>query len=183
MVLMFLQSNAQMDSTRYKPSYYLYYGFGWGGQKVARNGGAVVQISSRSSLALALCGTRKEKTDNVPGLIETSPVEQIISASYALMYGRISKRDWGHFIVMAGPSFVEVTKYEEPDPLFPGNYSGSDESSVGLTTQFTVMPAKKFVGLGANFFLNVNGAFTHAGVTLNLAIGRVNYANRFPPSP
>lgn len=175
MMFIFISSKAQTSDSVYRHSWYAYGGIGWGGQKYASSLGFVAQVSKKSTIALAAQWTRKTSTEDVLYFYLMSPVPQKVSGNLSLLYGRIFKYNWGHFILMAGPAYATVTHYDHPDSMFPDSYAGTDEEGMGLSLQGMVMPSAKFAGLGVNLFLNVNSVYTHGGVTLNLALGRVNY--------
>lgn len=171
----YLSGKAQNSDSLHRKSWYAYGGIGWGGQKYASSFGFVAQVSKKSTIALAAQWTYKTSTEDVLYFYLMSPVQQTVSGNLSLLYGRIFKYNWGHFILMAGPAYVGVTNYDHPDSLFPDNYAGTDEEGMGLSFQGMLMPSAKFAGFGVNLFLNVNTVYTHGGITFNLALGRVNY--------
>lgn len=163
------------NQQNYKKCNYAYWGLGWGGQKSARNFGFVSEIANNGVIAFAF--QRTWLTELVAGpmiMSSTSPVKQTTSGALSILYGRIIKKDWGHYIFMGGPSVVGATRY---DKNTWGYYSGESVSSVGLLLQAAVMPSRKFMGVGTNLFVNINSGFTHGGVTFNFVLGRVNDRN------
>ncbi len=173
--------NAQpTPGNRYKESYYAYWGYGIGGQKNAMNFGFVLELKNNNVLAYSLQKTWMTKTETVQtmsvmGTAQVSPVKQTTSASSSLLFGKIVKQPWGHFLVMAGPSLVKATHYDSQSGWFAPKYSGEDVTCAGVSLQASVTPSKNFIGFSTYVFVNINSAFTYGGVTLNIVLGKVNY--------
>lgn len=167
-------TSAQQDTVLYKNSYYLFYGYGVGGQRNAEALGIVGQVSKKYSVGVTMNYTAKAATVDLPLFGSLSAVRQTETITAALIFGRIQKYKWGNLSVMAGPSYGEIIEYKEPSPFFPGQFAGKEKTAVGLSIQGSVFAAKRLVGLGLHSFLNVNQAFTHGGLTLSLAVGRLH---------
>jgi len=169
------QSQTDDSSSGYKRSYYAYYGWGFGGQKNAGTFGITAQVGERSTVGIVAHNTYKDPDYGYYG-IDYSEEKQIVSGSFSALYGRLKKLPWGHLSLQAGPSYVTITRYEEEH--WTGDYSGEEDEGFGLLVQGTVLPAYKFVGIGATVFVNVNSVFTHAGITFNAVLGRINYKKK-----
>lgn len=163
------------EETDYKRSYYAFLGVGWGGQKTAVDLGLLGQISDQDLIGITIDGTQKGQTENLGYIFELSRVKQKTTAAINLLYGKIYKARWGHFSLMTGVSFVNIVEYKTESALFPGYYEGIEKDVTGVAFQGSAMFAKKFAGIGARAFLNVNNTFTYGGFTISFALGRIHY--------
>ena len=179
-----INSNAQetANGNSYQKSCYGYWGYGFGGQGTAMNFGFVTESKNGTVFSYSLQRTwlaRPEtvETMSVMGTAKVSSVKQTASGTSSLLLGKILKQPWGHFLLMAGPSLARITQYDQSGWYSP-KYSGEIVSRPGLSLQASATPSKNFIGVSAHSFVNINSEFTHAGITINLVLGKVNYTRR-----
>ena len=155
------------DSTLNKNrSYYVNLNIGYAGFGLAVSPGLIAQVSKKSVLGFSYQQTIKSR------IIGFSSVPENVNDAWSFYYGKIIKKDWGHFLIMAGPSYVKVTEYTYLLSTFSKSPdSEKHNSSFGIALQVGVVYAYKWIGGGVNLFANINGAYTYAGITTGVTFG------------
>lgn len=102
------------------------------------------------------------------GLIPPTYKAGFDSQSIGLKLGKVVKSKWGLLTFSVGTSVVTATEFSNTKQL--GN-----SSAIGFSMDAKILPAYKFVGLAISPFYNINGIQSYGGLTLNLALGKLNY--------
>lgn len=102
------------------------------------------------------------------GLIPPTYNAGFDTKSINLKLGKVVKNNWALLTFSAGASAVTATQYSVTKEL--GN-----STTIGFSMDARILPAYKFVGLSINPFYNINGIHSYGGLTLNLALGKINY--------
>lgn len=104
------------------------------------------------------------------GLIPPTYKAGFNTESINLKLGKVVKRNWGVLTFSAGASVVTASQYAVTKEL--GN-----STTIGLSIDAKILPVYKFVGLAINPFYNINGIQSYGGLTISLALGKINYFN------
>jgi hypothetical protein len=188
-IINFQYVSAQQDSTvklRYKKSYWVDIGQGWGGKGSAFNIGISYEIKSRRFISLRYANviTNNRCTDYflfIP--VQSNPLGND-GHSYELSYGTLKKGKAGVINFSAGISFVQIQTGKGSGPTTgfpiiiagstcPSDYTLKEKNTIGLTMRGQFIPCVRWGGVGISPYLNINPRYTFASLTFQLALGRL----------
>lgn len=180
---------AQNDSTAKRAdsnSYWVDLGLGWGGQGHALDIGFSYEVVPQRILSLRYTGVRTSKRFYdylfyIP--IASYPLGKDASA-VEITYGMLIKGNEGIVSFSVGLSLVKVQsgtseRYSGGYDLIllssdvPDDYQFDESSTVGLVVRAQFMPSLRWGGIGISPCININPKYTFAGVTIQLAFGKM----------
>ena len=181
-----VKSQVDTSTKKYRRSYWVDFGTGWGGQQWASNVLVNGEIAKSKILSFAYDNTRHK------GYMENG--NGIISDSYSLSYGKINKSKIGLIRFSFGLSFTKIRKYEyvllgyrcsllgslasffggsctEDIPYYDEKIT--EKLTIGVPLDLQLMLSTKWCGIGINPHINLNPKFPYAALTLQASLGRI----------
>lgn len=158
---------------QYRKSYWIELGAGWSTRQSALSANLNLELTRRLILSLGLESIYSP--DAIENALITVFTIGLISPQYKPGYdisavnvklGKAIKGKAGLVVFSGGVSYLKGTHYSATSEL--GTHSGA-------AFDIKLMAVKNFIGLSLNPFFNINSIESYGGLTINLALGQVNY--------
>lgn len=182
-----VKSQDSTSAVKYRKSWWVDFGAGWGGQQLAGNFSMHGEISKGNVLSYSYDNTRYngcwEDTDGK------------ISDSYSLLFGKLHKGKSGVVRFSIGLSLTKIRQFDytltgsRPTVLdaIISFFGGSgtmgtvpvydqkitEQSTWGIPMDLHLMLSSKRGGIGINPHINFNPVFTYASLTITASLGRI----------
>jgi hypothetical protein len=172
------------QKTHYKKSYWFDVGFGWGGQGSALNFGLSLQVAPKRLISVhySQVYTRHRCHDYAVGVeIADYPLGEDAGA-WELAYGFFKKGKYSIVTASAGLSLIRIESGTPTGPVLdpslfgsscPADYYIEEKRAVGIALRAQFIPSLRWGGLGLSPYLQLNGKYTFASLTVQLALGRL----------
>jgi hypothetical protein len=158
----------------YAKSYWIDLGPGWSARDFAFTASLNLELEKRLLLTLSY-DQASYPTDVAEmasaftlGLIPVAYKPGFDTHSLSLKIGKVIKGNMGLMTFSAGISSVKATEYSSTVAL-------GSTSAVGASFDIKLIPVVKFIGVALNPFVNINNIHSYGGLTINLALGQLNY--------
>jgi hypothetical protein len=181
----FSQEDLPVAHEKTKKSYWLDFGFGWGGQGGAFDLGLSYEVTPNRLISLRYSTVfTNEHCDEV---VVFFPIESPLGKSAEtidLSYGILRKGKTSFLTLSAGLSYVNIETAGGSMPAgasvpgvylsnCPADYAAESKSTVGLALRAQFIPSWRWGGVGISPYLNVNPEYTFGSITISLALGRM----------
>lgn len=170
-------SSQEVPVAHYAKSYWVDFGPGWSARDFSFTASLNLELEKRLLLTLSYDqASYPTEIDEIVNAFSLGlfPVEYkpgFDTRAISLKIGRVIKGKLGLITASAGISSVKATEYSSMVSL-------GSTSAVGASFDIKLIPAVKFIGVALNPFVNINKIHSYGGVTINLALGQINYRTK-----